>query len=552
MKNSFVLVILLIALGVIPLLDLFHGGLPITHDGQDHVARIANFYQNLAEGNIIPRWAPNLNWGYGHPILMFLYPLPSYFASLFRFLGFSFVDSTKLVFVVAYVASGLAMYLWAKSFLGKSAGFAAALLYLFAPYRFVDMYVRGAIGEHVAFIFPPLLCYFLIKLSQKPSPWIFAGASFSLGLLILSHNAISLMFVPLILLYGVYLAATIRKKVSFLKMFASVLLLGFGMTAFFWVPAFFEGKYTLRDIVTKNGSYASSFSTLQSFFYGQWNYGGTGQFTVQIGIVHWIIIISSIVFLFLLYKKKDVLWKPTAGALSIFFLILWLMTENSYYVWQNISILQKFQFPWRLLSVEVFLVAFLGGVCFSFLSNRYKLIGIIAFTSALLFVSRNYWHAKGYLHKPESFYSGIYSGTTDTGESAPIWSVRFMEKRPKAHLEVIEGNASIQEAMRFSINHKYTVNVAQRTRFRKNTLYFPGWSVLANGKKVAIEFQDPANRGIMTFFLEKGYYSIDIKFTETRLRKIANAISLISFCTLILAILIGNTYGNTLRRFGNV
>ena len=152
----------LIILSFIPLSDLFQYGLPLTHDGQDHVARIANFYQNLTEGNIIPRWAGNLNWGYGHPILMFLYPFPSYIASLFHFLGFSLVDSIKIVFDIGFIVSGLAMYVWLKEFLGIRSAFVGATLYMFAPYRFVDLYVRGAIGEHLAFVFLPLIFYFLL------------------------------------------------------------------------------------------------------------------------------------------------------------------------------------------------------------------------------------------------------------------------------------------------------------------------------------------------------------------------------------------------------
>ncbi|MEK7450638.1 MAG: hypothetical protein AAB662_01720, partial [Patescibacteria group bacterium] len=106
--------IVLILISIIPILDLFRPGLPLTHDGQDHVARIANFYQNLAEGNIIPRWAGNLNWGYGHPILEFLYPLPSYFASFFHLLKFTLVDSVKLVFGISFILSGLSMYIFIK------------------------------------------------------------------------------------------------------------------------------------------------------------------------------------------------------------------------------------------------------------------------------------------------------------------------------------------------------------------------------------------------------------------------------------------------------
>src|SRR4030042_5604839 len=111
---KFVAIVLLV-FSFLPLYGLLPQGLPITHDGQDHVARIANFYISLREGNIVPRWAGNLNWGYGHPILMFLYPLPSYIASLYKFIGFSFVDSTKLVFAVAYIGSLLGMYLWIRA-----------------------------------------------------------------------------------------------------------------------------------------------------------------------------------------------------------------------------------------------------------------------------------------------------------------------------------------------------------------------------------------------------------------------------------------------------
>lgn len=44
-------------LSTFPVLNLFYLGMPFVHDGQDHIARIANFYQSLSEGNIIPRLA---------------------------------------------------------------------------------------------------------------------------------------------------------------------------------------------------------------------------------------------------------------------------------------------------------------------------------------------------------------------------------------------------------------------------------------------------------------------------------------------------------------
>ena len=520
----------LVVLSFIPLFDLFKIGLPLTHDGQDHVARIANFYQNLSEGNIIPRWAGNLNWGYGHPILEFLYPLPSYFASLFHFFGFTLVDSVKLVFGTSFVLSGLAMFFFIKELLrdDKSAFFASAL-YTIAPYRFVDLYVRGAIGEHVAFIFPPLIFYFLTKLSKSYSYWYVLGGSLSFAGLILSHNAITLMFFPLILMYIFYLIFQCSNKKYFIFSSFSLIFLGFGLSAFFWMPAFMEGKYTLRDIVTSGGEYLTSFAVWKDFFFGQWSYGGTAALSKQIGFIHWIGIFGSIISTYiLLYRNKNKLWILTLGIFVILGITLFLMTSASGPIWQTITVLQKFQFPWRFLSVTVFLSALLGGILLSLISNKYKKVALLILVIGLLVVNKDYWHAQGFLQKEESFYSGIYNGTTDTGESAPIWSVRFMEKRPSSKVEIISGIANLKEISRSVTEREYRVEAIDKIRILENTLYFPGWTVLVDGRREDIEFQDQNHRGLITFDVAKGNHKVNISYEETKTRLFANVISAVS------------------------
>ncbi|MBI2028394.1 MAG: hypothetical protein HYT07_02180 [Candidatus Levybacteria bacterium] len=530
---------LIILISFITITDLFRPGLPVTHDGQDHVARIANFYQNLTEGNIIPRWAGNLNWGYGHPILEFLYPLPSYFASIFHFLGFTLVDSLKLVFGVSFVLSGVTMYVFIRELLrDEKAAFLAGLLYVIAPYRFVDLYVRGAIGEHVAFIFPPLIFYFLLKLSKRYSWWYLMGGAISFAGLNLAHNAISLMFILLFGLFALFLLLQSKKKIQLGSQYLATILLGFGLSAFFWLPAFIEGKYTLRDIVTGGGEYARSFVAWKDFFFGQWSYGGTLTLSKQIGIVHWIGTFSSVIAIYYLYRNKNKLWILGLGSFLIFWIALFLMTSASAPIWQSVTVLQKFQFPWRFLSLTVFVSALLGAIASYALPDKYKKILLLIFVLSLLLANKDYWHANGYLHKPESFYNVIYDSTTDTGESSPIWSIRFMEKRPKAHIEVISGEAVIKELNRESTLHAYEIDAAEKSRIVENTLYFPGWNVFLEGKETKIEFQDPQNRGLITFFLEKGKHEVVIRFKETKVRLLANILSIISlFLIIILSIL---------------
>ncbi len=538
----------IIFLGVIPLADLFQLGLPLTHDGQDHVARIANFYQSLSEGILIPRWAGNLNWGYGHPVMMFLYPLPSYLASLFHFLGLSLVDSVKMVFGLGFILSGIGMYLWVNRLLGVYAGIFASILYMFAPYRFVNLYVRGAIGEHSAFIFIPFVLLFITRIfldKQTKNTLVINSVALALstGALILSHNALSMLFLFFAAFYALALFFNNKEIKKLTSVFLSVMY-GFIISAFFWVPAYIEGKYTLRDIVTGGSEYASRFAENPiNFVTPSWSYGITGQLSVQIGIVHIALILLAIYIVFKFTKKRS-LEKEIFFITFVFFLLsLFMMLKESNFIWSSISILQKFQFPWRFLSLTVLTSALLGA--YGIYSNREKKKIVFAIFGLIILVGlfySSYWRANGYLVKEESFFKNIYHGTTDTGESSPIWSVRFMEKEPESKIEVLSGEAKIEEVYRSSTIHEYNVISSEGAKLKENTLYFPGWNIYVNGRKLdvntEIEFQNPQNRGIMTFNVSEGYSKVRIVFEDTKVRKVADIISGASLIFLVFILII--------------
>lgn len=212
------------------------------------------------------------------------------------------------------------------------------------------------------------------------------------------------------------------------------------------------------------------------------------------------------------------------------------MTSYASIIWSGVSLIQKFQFPWRFLSIIVFITAFIGALVVESLNKGVRFWFIIILLG-LISVSNDYWKANEYLLRPESFYTDIYRGTTDTGESAPIWSVRFMERQPKDTIEVISGSAEIIKNKRSSIMHSYTINSKEKARIRENTLYFPGWHVLVDGKETEIQFQDPANRGLITFFVEEGKHTVSIIFKETKLRFLADLVSLLSLVIIIVFLL---------------
>ena len=110
-----------------------------------------------------------------------------------------------------------------------------------------------------------------------------------------------------------------------------------------------------------------------------------------------------------------------------------------------------------------------------------------------------------------------------------------MEKEPKAHIEVVEGNAAVTELARNATTHVYRIaSTDEKVRIKENTLYFPGWRIFVDGKESSVEFQDPAHRGLMTFFVEKGTHDVEVKFGETKLRVMSNIISVVSLVSLVL------------------
>lgn len=532
MKTNYWL-ILLIIFGCLGSFDLFHIGYPLTHDGDVHLLRLTNFYVSLSEGIWIPRWAANVNWGYGQPVFEFFYPLPSYLGSLLHLLGLSFANSLKLLLGCSLLLSGCTMYLYLRQLTSRLGAFFGAFLYMFAPYRFVDIYVRGDVGESLALVFVPLVFYLMTVTVRNKNKYVLLLAGFSLALLILCHNIVSLMTLPFILFWGIYLWYTNKKTKQALFSLISIVVIGFILSAFFWIPGLFEAKYTLKDIVTK-GEYASRFVSFFSLFYGSWSYGGSGAFTVQLGIIQWVVSIGSLCII-LLRKTRG---KFLISALLVYTLIaIFLMLPISSIIWSHILLLQNFQFPWRFLVVTIFSTAVLGGLFIDHFPKKSQLYVVIVCISICLIAENSYWHAKSYVSRPDSMFGGIFKGPSDTGESSPIWGIRFMESGYIHPLEVLDGNASILVGKRTTTRHEYAVLARQDTRLMENTLYFPGWHILVDGQEVPVEFQDELHRGIITFDIPQGRHTVSVIFTDTKMRKTADYISLLGFimvCFLLL------------------
>ena len=526
-----------ILLFIFPLLVVrqwFLPGLPQTHDAETHVSRAAVFSKSILEGNIFPRWAGPLNWRYGTPSIMFLYPGLSYFSALIHLATkMQFITIFKLLMVLGYIGSGFVWYRWMRTLRFELfPAFVSTLFYLLAPYRLVNIFVRGALGEHIGFFFFPLIMLMATKLWQTGKTLYASGLALSVAGLILSHNLSALMYLPLVVVYPIVLIGIHREKPIQLKIYFGSILLGLSLSALFWLPAILESKYTLASwMFDAQQGYTTNFLAFRQLIWSPWGYGWSEPgidrdgMSFQVGIAQWLVLLTGIGLLIKFSKQELLLLK---FGLALVIAGIFLSLPISLPLWRWISLLQKFQFPWRFLSLIVIGSSLMAAIVADKFKHS-KIISLALLISPIIFTIA-YWNIAGPSNLTEQFLAVDYVGTSDTGETTPVWAIRFQEKFPKAPVEIVsaEGTVEIKNINKLMQKHEFEISANAASIIVDNTLYFPGWKVYVDEVETSIGYQDENWRGLITFPVSAGEHSVKVLFEETRLRKFANALSMIS------------------------
>ena len=91
--------------------------------------------------------------------------LPYLVSQVFHLLGWSYLNAIKLVYALAWIASGLTMYALARRWLSENGALLAATVYVYLPFHIATIYVRGAFVEAAALAVMPAA---LLALNSQP------------------------------------------------------------------------------------------------------------------------------------------------------------------------------------------------------------------------------------------------------------------------------------------------------------------------------------------------------------------------------------------------
>ena len=521
------------------------GFFPIHDDTQ--VARVYEMTKALKDGMFPVRWSQDLGYGYGYPIFNFYNPFPYYVGGVISLLGFDALFATKLMVILAIILSGFSMYFLAKEFFGKTGALFSSILYVFAPFHAVEIYVRGDFAENFAYAFIPLLFYGLFKIYKNYSWKYVVMTSVSYALIILSHNLTAMMVSPFVLIFILYFVFRERKdRTNHLIRLFFALFTGVLLSAFYSIPAIFEMKYT--DVLSQIGggaNFRDHFACLSQLWISQWGYGGSVKgcidgLSFMIGKYH--IFLSASLFLvsifFLISGKYSKKPKDKENLYFIIFLFLnfllsvFFMLQVSRPVWELLRPMEFFQYPWRFLIMVSFFSSFMAGGLFFLLEkfvkdkNTYYLLVFVA-CAFMIFVSLKFFVPQEILSKNSSDY---------TSKHALSWEASKIsdEYLPKG-FRVPENEYEIPDISNLT-TPELTIKILERkTQYTKLDLdvvksgnyvlplsYFPAWKAKIDGKEVSI---NQSSKGSVVNF-SKGKHIFELSFVQTPIEKLANLLSL--------------------------
>lgn len=547
-----IIIILLSYFAIKPL--FIPGFFPIHDDTQ--VQRVFEMKKSLSDGVLPVRWVEDLGYGFGYPIFNFYAPLAYYVGGFLSLSGFDALIATKIMLGLGIILSGITMFFLAKEFWGKIGGVVSGTLYLFAPYHALNIFVRGDFAEIWAYAFIPLVFLGIYKISRVGANhlWIIISA-LSFAAIIISHNLTAMMITPFIIIYALVLIISSKNNRQLAIRYLLFAILGLSISAFYWLPALSEMKYT--NVISQIGGgadFRDHFVCLPQLWESLWGFGGSvpgcaDGLSFRIGKIHLILASFSLIVLLLIWKKQKSVTNTILFFIISFLASVFLMLEVSKPVWEAIPYMEYFQYPWRFLALTSFTVSFLAGSLIILSKSKIislllgsVLIAAVLFINAKLFVPQyiknvkaddfvNQSHLRWRTSKisdeymPKNFAKPNNENEIPGNKFTPHQSgAGFTAENKEVKIKILDDNVR-----HFSAK----ITSRENSSIIINLAYFPAWHTYLDNSEIPYVI---FNKGLKVT-IPKGEHVLSVKFIQTPIEKFADLLSLAGVIALFIGII---------------
>jgi hypothetical protein len=508
------------------------------HDFQFHMASWLDVSGQWREGILYPRWAEWANYGFGEPRFIF-YPPASWIlgAGLGSILPWRMVPGAFIW--IALVLNGCAMWKLARLWLTPAQAAAAAVICAVNPYQLIIAYYRSDFAELLGNAVFPFLVLRAIRVVQNGWRQVPALAFVFAAMWLTNAPAavIATYSLALILLVG----AVYRKSLLPLMTGGAAMLFGFGVAAFYILPAAREQRWVqIGQALTQLLRPASNFIFTREpdpeFLLFNWKVSTVAML---------VILVAGIGAVFLARRRRElgfVWWAVLALGVAASAL----MFAPSAIIWRLSPKLAFVQFPWRWLGPLGLVFAFVVAAAPSVRRTQVAVWTLAALSIAGIgtaMVQDCWWDSEDIPVLAGGIHSG--NGYEGTDEYQPLGSDRYSlpgsdvpygdppglpaplvtrwDKETESSVPVPPQSVHIERWTAQNKDFTYVANGNENVGVR--LLAFPAWAAKVDG--IDIKTFGAPGIGQLLVPLEAGKHRVTLRFERTIDRTFADLVSLL-------------------------
>ena len=540
-------------------------------DGIQHVCRLIGTYQTIRSGEMLPMIMASFCNNFGYSWNIFYSPLTAYAPLIFKIFNFTFANCLKIFMFAVTLLSGITMYTFMMNVTkNKNVSLLSSILYVLAPYRITDMYIRIAVAELASFVFIPIIfdgLYSVLK-EEKLSFKLIWG---TVGL-ILTHTVITMYTAIICLLYLVFNIKKL-KSIKVIRILAISLVCILLITSFYWVGLLQHHNATSYEVfVPGRMEVGNKLEYYKTEFYQLFHTNKDQTMIYAIGLVT----VLGLVLTPIAWKNVEKDYKRTYVLFLIFGIILIIMTLTFFPFEKLPSIFKMIQFTFRLYEFTAFFFAFVAGINYGIIIKNFKIFDVIVLTiiSTLLLIPYNSKLEYGLSTNEDRLIEGVRV-TENTGRvHAGMASMEYLPSKAFKVLNtyianrkdepiITNGEAEILNYSKNRTNLEFELANMKSKQEADNQnnkteagltielpyIYYLGYRVYANGSE--IEYAESDN-GFVQIKINPALYEqnvkINMKYTGTNEMIVASAISIISAMIIVISEIILNMKNLKLKR----
>lgn len=555
------------------------------HDARHSVFFLVEFDQTFRDGFWYPRWSPDFAFGYGYPLFNLYAPLAFYAAEMLHLLGLSFTTAIKTMYVLATIGAGVGMYGFTQRLFGPQAGLLAAVVYMYAPFHLVEIFVRSAYAEFVALAVIPFVFWAFTELVAKPSLRQAALAGLSYGVLALIHHTTFFTFTPFLMIYLLVLILVkgrfrLKPLIAHGMYTAGAGLLGLALAAVYLIPVIAETRYIKVEQWTSGSyNYLQHFVYFAQFFSPEWGYGYAGvgladDFAFQLGII-----VIALTFFALV---RPITRPFPQRSVAVFFfastlIIIFLMSPLAEFIWRVVPIATLVQFPWRLLGMVAFTMSVVAGALLAEENGQLSIINDLPLEAAVTgsqllrgnsdpkpssifyppssplyllclvvvlasfpYTLPQYTEFPAWAETPLAVVNwdrgsivdrvGMVSFTQEQPQTSPL-EQQYLNGQPLDAAAILTGQGSVETLHRGGASSQVKISAAEPVTLQFYTYDYPGWQVTLDGQPVLHRHEPPF--GLITVDVPAGEHIVLLRMGSTLPRTMGAMSSVLALLIII-------------------